>query len=134
MGIAGTFKHCSQYESVISPMCPSCTVEEETFAHILYCQEEGHVQAFHASLDSLENWLEEMTMDPILVERIMAFARGRGEVSLAEYYLGFPRELRHWDFIKTKLVGEGMIVADFWMLQTRFLKQNDLQNNGNKWA
>lgn len=74
MGIARTFKYRSRYESETEPMCLSCMVEEETCTHVLHCQEQGRVKALHASLDALEERLEEMETDPLLVEGMMAFA------------------------------------------------------------
>ena len=139
MGIAGTCKFRSKYESGTCPKCPSCTVEEETCGHILQCQEEGRVAAlYYTSLDALEEWLEEMRTDPIIFEGIMEFARGRGERSMEESFLGYPKEYKimgkRQDRIGWRRFMEGMIVEDLRTLQSRFLRERDLRNNGNKWA
>lgn len=116
-GIAGTFKFRSRYESGVEPMCPSCTVEEETCGHILHCQEQGRVRALLASFEVLEEWLEEVNTDPVLVEGIMDYARGRGETSMEEHFLGYPREYKKLgqaqDKIGWRRFMEGMIVSDF---------------------
>lgn len=138
MGIAGTFKFRSRYEQEMDPMCPSCQVEEEDCGHILRCREEGRVAALVASLDALEEWLEETDTDPILVEGIMSFLRGRGEGSLEDSFIGYPREYRtlgmRQDRIGWRRFMEGMIVADFRRLQIRHLRRQGLRNSGDKWA
>lgn len=103
MGIVGTFKYWSRYKSDTDPMYSSCMVEEKTCRHILHCQEEGLVKAIHASLKLLEDWLEEMDIDPMLVGGIMTFARGQGEESMANYYLGYPQEYKPLGFGKIGL-------------------------------
>jgi len=138
MGIAGTFKQRAKYERDTDSKCPSCTLEDETCGHILQCQEEGRVTALQITLDALEEWLEDMETDLILVMGIMAFTRGRGESSMEEHFIGYPREYkrlgRRQDRIGWRRFLEGMIVSDFKALQSRFLVQHELRDNGEKWA
>lgn len=114
------------------------TLEDETCRHILHCQEEGRVAALNATLDVLEEWLEEMETDPILVMGIMAFARGRGESLMEEQFISYPREYKTLgqcqDRIGWRRLMEGMIVSNFKILQIRFLRQQAMCNNGEKWA
>ena len=48
------------------------------------CQEEGRVETFMSTADTLEEWLEDAETDPDLADCIMEYVRGRGGKTMEE--------------------------------------------------
>ena len=137
MGIAGTFQFRSRYEENTGPMCPSCTVEEETCAHVLRCREQGRVAALMGSIDLLDDWLEENDTDPVLHEGILRYARGRGEFCMVDAFAGQSNEYRRFglaqDQIGWRRFMEGMVVKECRALQQQYRVEQGLRDNSRKW-
>ena len=76
------------WEQNLCPLCPSCAQANETCSHILFCNHAGRVDALMKSIDLLEQWLEEVDTDPDLVECIVEYARGRGQLAMLDICRG----------------------------------------------
>ncbi len=75
MGIAGTM----EWDRSTVKHCPSCMVEQDTCAHVIYCNHEGRVETLKHTLELAEAWLVDAETDPDLLHCIMEYAHGRGE-------------------------------------------------------
>ena len=74
MGIAGRM----EWDKSVEQKCPSCTVAQDTCAHVLFCSHEGRVEALKLTLNLAESWLKGMDTDPDLLDCIMEYAHSRG--------------------------------------------------------
>jgi len=84
MDIAPTNLNQKQYKPEHDPLCPSCGRVEETCAHVLHCEEAGRVECLGRSIDNMAEWLRDVGTDPQLRRLIIAFAKGRGGMSMFE--------------------------------------------------
>ena len=75
MGVAATNKVLHYRDTSHCPLCPCCTVAEETAAHMLSCNEAGRVEALHVTADCLEDWMEDNDTDPDLAKCIGEYVR-----------------------------------------------------------
>ncbi len=64
--------------------CPSCGQARETAAHMLSCNEVGRVKTLLATIDFVEEWLEEVDTDPMVVTCVVENARGRGYITMRD--------------------------------------------------
>jgi hypothetical protein len=65
--IAGTNYLRLRWDKLIKKWCPSCGQARETAAHMLSCNEVGRVKTLKATIDFVEEWLEEVDTDPMVV-------------------------------------------------------------------
>ncbi len=63
------------------------------------------MDALSKSIDLLEQWLEEVDTDPDLIECIMEYARGRGQVAMWIHAEGGTVDTPRWQTSKTLLDG-----------------------------
>jgi hypothetical protein len=79
--------------------CPSCMVERDTCAHVLYCCHQGRVEMLRNMLELMEEWLVDAKTEPDLLNCIMEYAHGRGGQSienicsgLGQHFMQIARE------------------------------------------
>jgi hypothetical protein len=72
------------WDKTIDPLCPSCAQMPETCLHILFCNHAGRVDALMRSIDFLKHWLTEGDTNPELLNCIIEYAQGQGDISMAE--------------------------------------------------
>ena len=84
MGISGTI----EWDRTVMRKCPSCTVEQDTCAHVLFCCHSGRVETLKHTLELAEDWLTEAETDPDLLSCIMELAHGRGGQTMEEICKG----------------------------------------------
>jgi hypothetical protein len=72
------------WEQDLCPLCPSCGQARETCSHILLCNHMGQVEALMHSINLLEHWLVEVDTDPDLCDCIVAYAQGRGGITMTK--------------------------------------------------
>jgi hypothetical protein len=82
--IAGTNSLRSRWDQSIKKWCRSCRRARETAAHIPSCNEVGRVKTLQATIDFVEEWLEEVYTDPMVVTCVVEYARGRGCITMQE--------------------------------------------------
>ena len=68
----------------IDNRCPSCGKRDKSMSHITRCTEEGREQMRTESAYALAEWLMETDMDDKLVEGILDYVIGGGEVKLQD--------------------------------------------------
>ncbi len=61
--IAGTNSNQAVYTPDLDPICPSCHAAEETYAHVLFCEQDGRVDAFNQAVRRLDRWLKQNGTD-----------------------------------------------------------------------
>ena len=137
MSIAATNKARARFTPNLSPLCPSCNLEEETCAHILTCQEIGRVTALEASIGLLDSWMEETYTDPQLRTAITTFAKSRGCAPMYDI-CGFMdpsiREVgRAQDTIGWRRFMEGMVTSRIRTAQHAFWRRCSWRGNADKW-
>ncbi len=84
LGIASTNRIVSKWDASVDPCCPSCKQCTETSAHILQCSEIGRVNTLLATIDYVADWLNLVDTEPVLLDCILQYARGRGAVSMQD--------------------------------------------------
>jgi len=121
MDIAPTNLNQKQYKPEHDPLCPSCGRVEETCAHVLHCEEAGRVECLGRSIDNMAEWLRDVGTDPQLRRLIIAFAKGRGGMSMFELTrtadLRFRLLAESQDIIGWRRFMEGMISKEWVELQ-----------------
>jgi hypothetical protein len=60
MGVAGTM----EWDKSVVQKCPSCMVERDTCAHVLYCCHQGRVETLRHMLELMEEWLVDAKTEP----------------------------------------------------------------------
>ncbi len=100
MSIAATHMARSRFTEDLSPLCPSCSIEEETCAHILKCTERGRVEALNTSISLLDECLSTAHTEPNLRQAIITYARSRGTRPMQEICLGMHSSMR--DFARAQ--------------------------------
>ena len=121
MDIAPTNLNQKQYKPEHDPLCPSCGREDESCAHVLYCEEVGRVESLCRSIDNMAQWLHDVGTDPQLSQLIIAFAKGRGGTSMFELTrtadLKFRLLAESQDIIGWRRFMEGMISKEWAEIQ-----------------
>lgn len=137
MSIAATNKARSRFTEGLSPLCPSCTTEEETCAHVLKCTERGRVESLNASISLLERWLSESNTEPQLAHVLVQYARSRGTRFMFDLCRGmgptFARLAQAQDEIGWRRFMEGMVTKHTHTLQHRYWKLQGWRGNADKW-
>jgi hypothetical protein len=82
--IAGTNSLRLRWDKLIKKWCPSCGQARETAAHVLSCDEVGRVKTLQATIDFVEEWLEEVDTDPMVVTCVVEYARGHGYITMQD--------------------------------------------------
>jgi hypothetical protein len=77
-----------EWDRTVIRKCPSCTVEQDTCAHVLFCCHSGRVETLKHTLELAEDWLTEAETDPDLLSCIMELAHGRGGQTMEEICKG----------------------------------------------
>jgi hypothetical protein len=84
MGIAGTM----EWDKSTVRVCPSCTVERDTCAHVLFCCHDGQVATLKHTLELAEEWLMDADTNLDLLNCIMEYAHGRGGKTMESICVG----------------------------------------------
>jgi hypothetical protein len=112
------------WECTLCPLCPSCAQVPETCSHVLFCSNEGRVDAFMKSIDLLSRWMVEVDTDPNLRECILEYAKGRGTITMSEICQGrdsqFQRMAMDQDEIGWRRFMEGMVTKDLLEIQNTY--------------
>ena len=137
MSIAATNKARARFTKDLSPLCPSCKVEEETCAHVITCQEVGRVAALEASIGLLDTWMEETYTDPNLRFAIISYAKSRGCAPMYDICRFMDPRVRAMgraqDDIGWRRFMEGMVALPMRAIQLEFWKRNNWRGNVDKW-
>jgi hypothetical protein len=121
------------------PLCPSCMQVEETCVHVLHCTHAGRVDALHATIKLLDQWMKRHVTDPNLRECIYEYATGRGGRTMAEIcsdhgYDGRYQEMaRAQDAIGWWQFMEGIICKEIWAIQKIYTAFCGSQTSAEKW-
>ena len=120
------------------PLCPSCMDQIETAAHILSCKDAGRVEALLMTIDLMGEWLEEKGTDPILLEILIEYAKGRGAVTMEEICWD-KQEIYKLLAVSQDKIGwrrfmEGMISKEFGPIQWRYLTATGSSLSLKKWT
>lgn len=138
MGIAATNKARSRFTDGLSPLCPSCTIEDETCAHILTCTEKGRVEALNTSITLLEGWLASSHTEPHLQQALVQYARSRGTRPMEEvchYMHSSVREFAHaQDQIGWRRFMEGMVASHAALIQRSYWRCYGWRGSADKWT
>ena len=121
MDMAPTNYNQRHYKVDHDTSCPSCGCKEETCAHILDCEEAGRVDCMNRSIDNVDTWLRESGTDSRVRQLIVAYAKGRGGMSMIELTriddTRFMRVAASQDTIGWRRFMEGMISKEWITLQ-----------------
>lgn len=114
MGVAATNYLRSRWTEGVSNRCPSCRRHKETCAHVLFCAEAGRVETLYATIDLLDQWLEDVGTNPRLRKCLVRYAQSRGTDTLEYICQEFPEFLQlaqDQDKIGWRRFMEGFIVG-----------------------
>ena len=78
----GTNRQLSRFDTSVVNVCPSCGATDESPGHITRCKDEGRTQMFNHSVSGIVQWLEATKTNPSLVDLIVRYLQGRGEVRM----------------------------------------------------
>ena len=104
MNVAATNENLAKRDKTkkYCKLCPSCELSVETCLHILICPEAGRVTLLEETIKLLENWLRSVETDPILVDCICEYARGRGDCPCMRSSGVITCVIGSWGYLKTK--------------------------------
>jgi hypothetical protein len=112
------------WECTLCLLCPSCAQFSETCAHILFCSNEGRVDAMMKSINLLSSWMVEVDTDLDLCECVVEYAKGRGTITMPDICQGmdssFWRMARDQDEIGWQRFMEGMVTKGLQEIQTTY--------------
>ncbi len=124
------------WECTLCPLCPSCTQVHKTCSHVLYCNNDGRVDAMMKSINLLSSWMVRVNTDPDLQECIAKYAKGRGTITMTEICWNmdapFWKMARYQDKIGWRRFMEGMVPKGLREIQTMYSTING-PNVSPKW-
>ncbi len=127
-----------EWDRTIVRKYPSCMVEQNTCAHILFCCHSGKVETLKHTVELAADWLTKAETDPDLLDCIMEFAHGRGEQTMEEICTGlgpqFIKMAKEQDAIGWRRFMEGMICRSMRKIHYNFHHQESTQMNSTCWA
>jgi hypothetical protein len=112
----------------------------ETCAHALHCTHSGRVDALHATIKLLDQWMKKWATDPDLRECIYEYAMGRGGVFMTEICLnhGFEGQYlqmaRSQDSIGWRRFMEGMVCKEIREIQTAYTALRGTRKCAETWT
>lgn len=117
--------------------CPSCMLEQESAAHILYCQEAGRIKNSYLQLGYVTNWLYEAGTNPGLSHVLSNFLltkgtmihRGQPIQSPSEYYT----LIESLTLIGWRRLMEGMVSKAFLFLPAEDLMTEQCKFTTEQW-
>ena len=122
------------------PLCPSCRQVRETCAHVLHCTHEGRVDALHATIKLLDQWMKKRTTDPSLRECIYEYATGRGGVTMEEICVNRGYDGRYLQMAKSQdSIGwrrfmEGMVCKGIRAIQDTYTALSGSSLSAERWT
>jgi hypothetical protein len=126
------------WEQNLCPLCPSCAQVNKTCSHILFCNHAGQVDVLLKSIDLLEQWLEEVDTDPDLLECIVEYARGRGQVAMLDICRGrdsqYTKMADEQDAIGWRRFMEGMVTRSIRRIQEMYTTMDGSNLSPEKWT
>ena len=127
-----------QWEKDLCPLCLSCGQDQETCAHILSCNHMGRVKTLMHSIDLLEHWLVEVDTDPDLRNCVVAYARGKGGITMTKICSGMDHRYRkvaeEQDAISWRRFMDGMICCEPTDLQEIYTTVEGSNITGEQWS
>ena len=134
MGVAGTM----EWGRSTVRVCPSCTVERDTCAHVLSCCHEGRVATLKHTLELTEEWLVDADTNPDLLNCIMEYAHGRGGKTMESICAGLDSQFllmaREQDAIGWRCFMEGMVSTRMRSIQCDYHHLQGTNMNPKCWA
>jgi hypothetical protein len=134
MGIAGTM----EWDKSKWRMCPSCLHERDTCAHVLFFEHAGRVDTLQHTNKLLEGWMEDVGMEPILLDCIAEYACGRGGRTMVEICTGLEESYQQMaaeqDTIGWRRFMEGMVSHRMQMIQRLYHLQAGTLISPERWA
>ena len=140
MNIAATKENLAKRnkKKTICNLCPSCESSVETCAHILTCPDEGRIELLMETIKNLEIWMRSAETDPILVDCIGEYARGRGGKLMQEvcrgHHVRYRKLGQSQDNIGWRRFMEGCISKEIVQLQLEFAKVHGMKMGMTNWA
>ena len=138
MDVAGTNVNLAKYKKGHCKFCPSCEDSLETCHHVLTCPEEGRVEVLMGSIRNMEKWLVEVGKDPVLVDYIVEYARGRGGKSMSDVcarkHQRYRAMARAQDKIGWRRFMEGMVSTELLKLQSESARIQGLKLSMSRWS
>lgn len=126
MSIAATNKAHSWYTEDLSPLCPSCAIEEETCAHILKCMEQGMVQVLETLIGLLDQWLQSTYTDSQLHQLLVSYTCTQGMQPMIEFCYGMQQYMKEFaqtqDTIGWRRFMEGLVAKQVKLIQQNYWK------------
>jgi hypothetical protein len=117
---------------------PSCTVECDTCAHVLFCCHEGQVATLKHTLELVEEWLSGADTDPNLLDCIMEYMHGRGRKMMESICVGLGPQFilmaKEQDAIDWQQFMEGMISTKMRSIQYDYHHMQGTCTNPKCWA
>lgn len=138
LGIASTNGIVHKWDSSVDPCCPSCRQCTETTAHIVQCSEIGRVNTLLQTIDYMADWLLSVDTDPVLLDCILKYARGRGAVSMHDICECLDGRFRGMALSQDKIgwrrFMEGMISLGVVAIQREYLHSQGMIWKLDRWA
>ena len=121
---AGANRNFSRYTKDQCLKCPSYDVEEETFHHVICCNEEGRVKTLLGTIQMLDDWMKRVGTHNTLGRCLAKNARKRGNETMSQIAWGesskFRRLAKSMDQIGWRRYMEGMISKEILEIQAEF--------------
>jgi hypothetical protein len=95
------------WERTLCPLCPSCAQAHETCSHVLFCRNEGQVDAMMKSIDLLSSWMAGVDTDQDLRDCIVEYATGRGTITMTEICRNLDARFRQMARDQDEIAGDG---------------------------
>jgi hypothetical protein len=134
MGVAGTM----EWDKLVVQKYPSCMVEWDTCAHVLYCCHQRRVETLRHTLELMEEWLVDAETDPDLLDCIMEYAHGKGGRSMENICSGlgqhFMQMAREQDAIGWWRCMEGMTSKSMRAIKYNFHYREGTSMKPEHWA
>jgi hypothetical protein len=126
------------WEQNLCPLCPSCAHVNKTCLHILFCNHAGRVDALMKSANLLKQWLEEVETDPDLLECIVEYARGRGQLTMLDICRGmdcrYTKMADEQDAIGWRRFMEGVVCRSIQCIQEMYTTMDGSNLSPKQWT
>ena len=137
-GTCATRKNMARIQDLINDRCPNCLQRGEDAGHLNRCPDEGRQQLFREGVERLSRWMnEDNRTDPEVAYWFPKYLLLQGSVRMAD--LGpmspaFEKAARSQNMIGWRETTEGMLLKDFWQLQTAHCSLLSCVVTGDDWC
>ena len=136
MEIVGTNLFQSRYKGT-SLKCSSCTLHDESCAHVLTCPELGRVDTLMRTVDMMDRWLLKTGTDYGLSKCMCKYAKRRGSNTMEEIarriYPRLHRFAVSQDKIRWRRFMEVMVSKEIMDIQRSFLILSSVRTSFQNW-